>query len=73
MVDIDRRVFSAGSLWVAFMLAALAPVMARHAVQQPVQTPAPPKGPFNLFLRAYPPDESLVRQSHVPPPVTKLP
>lgn len=32
-----------------------------------------PKDPFNLFLRAYLPDESLVQQAYVPPPVTKLP
>lgn len=28
-----------------------------------------PKGPFNLFLRAYLPDASLITQSWVPPPI----
>ncbi len=31
-----------------------------------------PKGPFNLFLRAYLPDESLVRQTWVPPAVQRI-
>lgn len=30
-----------------------------------------PKGPFNLFLRAYLPDESLIRQTYTPPPVVR--
>lgn len=30
-----------------------------------------PKGSFNLFLRAYLPDEVLVKQTYVPPPVVK--
>ena len=32
-----------------------------------------PKGPFNLFLRAYLPDESLIRQTYTPPPVVRQP
>ncbi len=31
-----------------------------------------PKGPFNLFLRAYLPDASLINQTYVPPPVLKI-
>jgi hypothetical protein len=30
-----------------------------------------PKGSFNLFLRAYLPDESLIRQAYTPPPVVR--
>ena len=30
-----------------------------------------PKGPFNLFLRTYLPDESLIKQTWVPPAVVK--
>ncbi len=30
-----------------------------------------PKGPFNLFLRAYLPGESLIQQTWTPPPVTR--
>jgi len=30
-----------------------------------------PKGPFNLFVRAYLPDESLIKQTYVPPPVVR--
>lgn len=32
-----------------------------------------PHGPFNLFLRAYLPGQSLVEQSYVPPAVRKMP
>jgi hypothetical protein len=32
-----------------------------------------PKGSFNLFMRAYLPDESLIRQTWVPPAVTRQP
>lgn len=32
-----------------------------------------PRGPFNLFLRAYLPDQALQEQSYAPPPVRKLP
>jgi hypothetical protein len=31
-----------------------------------------PKAPFNLFLRAYLPDESLIKQSYVPPEIRKV-
>ena len=31
-----------------------------------------PKGPFNFFLRAYLPDENLIKQTYVPPPVVKV-
>ncbi|WP_333790687.1 DUF1254 domain-containing protein [Sphingorhabdus sp.] len=31
-----------------------------------------PKAPFNLFLRAYLPGEALIRQSYVPPAVSKV-
>jgi hypothetical protein len=31
-----------------------------------------PSAPFNLFLRAYLPDDSLIRQTYVPPPVNKM-
>jgi hypothetical protein len=30
-----------------------------------------PKGPFNLFLRAYLPDEALIKQTWTPPPVVR--
>jgi hypothetical protein len=32
-----------------------------------------PKGPFNLFLRAYLPDDALIKQSYVPPEIRKVP
>lgn len=32
-----------------------------------------PKAPFNLFLRAYLPDESLIKQSYIPPEIRKVP
>lgn len=32
-----------------------------------------PRGPFNLFIRAYLPDKGLQEQSYAPPPVRKLP
>lgn len=31
-----------------------------------------PRGPFNLFMRAYLPDESLIKQTYVPPPITRV-
>lgn len=31
-----------------------------------------PKGPFNLFMRAYLPDETLINQTFVPPPVVRV-
>jgi hypothetical protein len=30
-----------------------------------------PKGPFNLFLRAYLPAENLIKQTYIPPSVVK--
>lgn len=32
-----------------------------------------PRGPFNLFLRAYLPDQALQLQSYAPPPVRRVP
>ena len=32
-----------------------------------------PKAPFTLFLRAYLPDESLIKQSYIPPEIRKAP
>lgn len=32
-----------------------------------------PRGPFNLFLRAYLPGEALMRQDYTPPPVRRMP
>lgn len=32
-----------------------------------------PRGPFNLFLRAYLPGPELIDQSYVPPVVRKMP
>jgi hypothetical protein len=32
-----------------------------------------PKAPFNLFLRAYLPGESLIRQTYLPPAINKVP
>lgn len=31
-----------------------------------------PKGPFNLFLRSYLPDEAMMKQTWTPPPVVRL-
>ena len=51
---------------VTFQLQAEAPAKKRTANWLPV-----PKAPFNLFLRAYLPDESLIKQSYVPPAIKK--
>lgn len=32
-----------------------------------------PRGPFNLFLRAYLPDQALQQQNYAPPPVRRVP
>jgi hypothetical protein len=31
-----------------------------------------PRGPFNLFMRAYLPDEALIKQTYVPPPIRRV-
>lgn len=49
-------------------LSAEPPARARQGNWLPV-----PRGPFNLFLRAYPPGAALQRRDHVPPAVEVMP
>lgn len=52
---------------VTFHLQADAPAKGQGLNWLPV-----PKAPFNLFLRAYLPDDSLIKQSYVPPEIRKV-
>lgn len=51
-----------------FYLQADAPKKGQQANWLPI-----PRGPFNLFLRAYLPAQGLIDQSYAPPPVTPVP
>lgn len=64
-VDQDLKYDKDGG--VTFHLQADAPTIGLGANWLPV-----PKAPFNLFLRAYLPDESLIKQSYVPPEIRKV-
>ncbi len=64
-VDKDLKYDKDGG--VTFHLQAEAPAKQLEANWLPV-----PKAPFNLFLRGYLPDESLIRQTYVPPPVVMV-
>jgi hypothetical protein len=63
-VDRDLKYDKDGG--VTFHLQAEAPAKQLKANWLPV-----PKAPFNLFLRAYLPDQSLIRQTYVPPAVNR--
>lgn len=65
-VDRDLKYDKDGG--VSFLLQAEAPAKQLKANWLPV-----PKGPFNLFLRAYLPGESLIKQTYVPPAINKVP